>query len=166
MIKGINFEKFKMKDFLYLKNITDGFDNFSHICFYCDYNEYENFILMLINESRDSYFDFYFYEIKEDEKYTFLNTYICDNIIKEFDFEKDKLYFNTRDVTEEILKFLIKISFEEVLFSTFYFKNPDVTVWTNYNKQLILFFRDNEDFYKYKTIGENLFLKILFEKCL
>lgn len=164
MIEGIKFEDFNNYNFLYIKNILEGIENFKHICFTGEYEEYNLFIKTIIKNSENSFLDFYFANIEETEKQVFYNFNNYGNIIKRFKFEKDKIYFNINNLDNEIIDFITEISYKEILFSTFYFKNPSMTLWTNYNNQFILFFEDNVDILKYKNLAKELNLKILFEK--
>ncbi len=164
MIKGINLDKFKQYNFLYVENILYGIENYKHICFTADYKNYKLFIKMMIEENKKSFLDFYFSNIQENEKQLFYNFNNYDNILKRFKFEKDKIYFDINNLDDEIIDFIIEISYEEILFSTFYFEEPKITLWTNYNKQFILFFENNINISKYKLLAKNLNLKILFEK--
>lgn len=164
MIKGIKFEDFNNYNFLYIRNVLEGIENFKHICFTVEYEEYNLFIKTIIKNSENSFLDFYFANIEENEKQVFYNFDNYGNIIKRFKFEKDNIYFNINNLDNKIIDFITEISYKEILFSTFYFKNPNMTLWTNYNKQFILFFEDNVDILKYKNLAKELNLKILFEK--
>lgn len=164
MIKGINLENFKQYNFLYIENILDGIEKFKHICFYGEYENYANFIKFIIKENKLSFFDFYFSRLKENEKEYFYNFKNYDNIINRFKLNEEEIYFNVEDIDEEILDFITEISFKEILFTTFYFKQPSIVLWTNYNNQFILFFEEDEFIQKYKEEAQKLNLKILFEK--
>ena len=164
MIKGKNLVQFRQYNFLYIKNILEGIEEFKHICFTGNYKEYSTFIKTIIDNNEKSFFDFYFPNINENEKQVFYNNNNYDNIIKRFKFSKDEIYFNVDDVDEDVLNFITEISYKEILFSTFYFKNPSMVLWTNYNKQFILFFKEDTFILKYKKLAKNLNLKILYEK--
>ena len=163
MIKGKNFNEFKQYNFLYIKNILDGIENFKHICFYGEYESYVNFIKFIIKDNKLTFFDFYFSKLKESEKQVFYNFSNYDNIINKFNIDEEEIYFSVNDIDDEILDFIIEISFKEILFTTFYFKEPSMTLWTNYNSQFVLFFEQDKFIQKYKELAQSLNLKILFE---
>ena len=164
MINGINIEQFKKYNFLYISNVLQGIENYKHICFTGQFKDYKSFIKSLVEDNKLSFFDFYFCNLQENEKQAFNKINNYDNIIKRFKFNKDELYFNIEHIDDEVFEFILKISYEEILFSTFYFKDPAMLLWTNYNKEFILFFKDDRDILKYKKLSEKLNLKILFEK--
>ncbi len=164
MIIGKNLDEFKKYNFLYIKNILEGIENFKHICFKGNYESYNLFIKSLIRDNKNGFFDFYFSNLEKNEKEVFYTSNNYVNIIKRFKFNKDKLYFNIDDVDEEIVDFITEISYKGILFSTFYFKNPSMTLWTNYNNQFILFFESDEFILEHKKLAKNLSLEILFEK--
>lgn len=164
MIKGENFEKFIKRDFIFIKNIFEGTEKYKHICFSGEYEEIEKYILHLIKENEKVFFDFYYSNLSKENKENFLNSIVYDKIIEEFDFCENEIYFDTKNASLDILKFILKISFNEILFSTFYFEKPKITIWTNYNKQIILFFEKEEDFIKQKEIGLKYGLNTIFEK--
>ncbi len=165
MIVGKNIEEFSKYNFLYIENILDGIEKFKHICFTADYKNYNLFIKIIANKSKKSFFDFYFSNLNENEKQAFYNLENYDNIIKRFKFNKEDIFFDLKDIDDEIFNFITKISYKEILFSTFYFDNPNITLWTNYNKQFILFFKDEQFILECKKIAKDLNLEILFEKC-
>lgn len=163
MIKGVNKSIFDKYNLMYIDNVLYGIENFNHICFTGKYEEYKNFIQFLIKNNEQSFFDFYFANLKEAEKEYFLNNQQYKNILTKFEFKKDNIYFDTKHIDQEIFDFITKISFEQMLFSTFYFKNPSLILWTNYNKQFILFLKDN-DTQKYINIAKDFGLNIVFKK--
>lgn len=118
----------------------------------------------MILENEDVFFDFYFSLINQEEREKLLsykNTY--RDFINKFELDKNKIYFDVKDLYDNILDFILEISYNEYLFSTFYFKYPNMTLWTNYNKQFILFFKDKTLIEKYKNIAKDFKLNILFE---
>lgn len=163
MIKGFNKTIFDKYNLMYIDNVLYGIEKFNHICFTGEYKQYKNFIQILIKNNEESFFDFYFANLKEDEKAHFFNNKQYKNVLKKFYFEKDNIYFDTKHIDNEIFDFITKISFNQMLFSTFYFKNPSLILWTNYNKQFILFLKD-DDIQKYINVAKNFGLNIVFEK--
>lgn len=164
MIKGNKIDIFLKNDFIFIDNINTGLKEYTHICFFGEYKSIEKFILNIIKENKKCFFDFYFSNLCDNDKENFLKTINYDKIINKFNFCKDEIYFDASNVNEEILKFIIKVSFNEILFSSFYFESPKITIWTNYNKQIIVFFNENKDFIKYKKLGIDKGLDIIFEK--
>lgn len=163
MIKGINIEQFKKYNFLYISDILQGLESYKNICFTGSFKVCKNFTQTLIDDSKLSFFDFYFCNLKENEKQVFNKINNYDNIIKRFSFNKDELYFNINDINDEIFELILKISYEGLLFSTFYFKEPSMVLWTNYNKEFILFFKDCHCIEKYQNLLKELNLKIVFK---
>lgn len=167
MKKGINLNSFKQKNFIYFENIQDGFDKFNHICFTSDFTSFKNFVYEVIKSTKgEKFFDFYFANLNETSKNKILeySTKHNINLTKEFEFSKNHIYYNVDDFNKEILDFILQISFDETLFSTFYFSKPYFTIWTNYDKKFVLFGTDKQDLLTYKNIAEKLNLQILFEK--
>lgn len=112
MIIGKNLDEFKKYNFLYIKNILEGIENFKYICFKGNYESYNLFIKILINDNKNSFFDFYFSNLEKNEKEVFYTSNNYVNIIKRFKFNKDKLYFNIDDVDEQIIDFITEISYK------------------------------------------------------
>lgn len=163
MIKGLDINSFKKLNFIWFDNIKYGFENFSHICFTSDFYNFKKYIYHVINITEgDKFFDFYFANLDKTSKNTVLDYFIKNNfnLYKKIQFNEGEIYYNISDFNEE-LDFILKISFEEVLFSTFYFNKPQITIWTNYDKKFILFTK--EDLSTHEEIAKKYNLEILFK---
>lgn len=127
----------------------------------------ENFLMFFTKllEGKDEtrgYIDFYFSRIKEDREEALYSQ--CSGpvrgILHQLFLEVRTKYPNQEfvfvEMTRETLFCLLTISYEELLFSSFYFIHPTLTVWSNYNGRFLLFTKEEE------TKREAI---ILAEKC-
>lgn len=162
MINGENYINFSKNNMFYIKNFNEG-NNYPHICLYANYDDYNSFIKYIIKNCETSFVDFYFANLQSSQKQIFYNKGY-ENIIKNFNFVKDEIFYNLNCLDEQALNFLIKISFDELLFSTFYFKNPDAILWTNYCGKWVLFFKHIDDLKYFEQIIKNFNIKIKFKK--
>ena len=129
------------KGFIYFNNVLDGFMLYNSKKNVTNFEEFKNYIKDLILKSEEAYFDFHFSRLNLEEQNNLLSkNFDYKNIINKFNLDKDKIFYSLKDLEDDILEFILEISFKEYLFSTFYFKNPYVTVWSNYNGEYISFF--------------------------
>ena len=132
-------EEIRKKGGIVIDNITEGFAKYDYEMLEKTAEEYIELILGLLklNGEENSYFDFYYNRLNEEEKRFFR---ISLSVEEKSVFEKmqldDGIYYR---LTEEIVPLLVGISFREVLFSSFYFCKEPCTIWGNYDKKFVMF---------------------------
>ncbi|MGL4991853.1 MAG: hypothetical protein ACRC57_11930 [Sarcina sp.] len=161
-ISEIEFDK---KVNVKVKNINYGFYNYEYIFMkakeelgYKDFKvknkkffDFENRFISVIKEiydlSNEMIFDFYVEYINNEVKNS-----ICENLdiyekkifLEMLDsVDSNNRYFSTNNKNE--LELLIKLCTRELFFITFYFIEPDITIWGNYNMKLPIFLLNNDD---------------------
>lgn len=161
-ISKIEFDK-KVK--VKVKSVNSGFCNYKFIFMkakdnlgYKDFKveneiffDFEKRFILTIKElfhlSNEMIFDFYVEYINNEVKNS-----ICANLdvsekriflemLKYAD--SNNRYFSTND--KEELELLIKLCTRELFFITFYFIEPDITIWGNYNMKFPIFLSNNDE---------------------
>ena len=161
-LKNLRLEDVK-ENILYIEDINEGLKSFNNGILTIKSDEtsvvnFKNFLLELDNELivdyygnkiNDIAFERMINVLKDEEK-----LYLKE--IKE-KYSEELFFYN---IEEKFLEIILKLSLEEILFSSFYIKN-EVTIWGNYNKKFILFFKDKNKEKIYKDIAEknNLILE-------
>ena len=74
------------------------------------------------------------------------------------DFNDKDIYFKIEN--KNILNVFIKLSLRGILFSTFYFVDDEITIWSNYDYKFVVFFNKEETLKKYKLLVERYKLTI------
>lgn len=137
---------------LYIKDVFDGFEKLSSITLEGNYISYANFIRHFLKQD-NFFFDFYYGDIQVNERVKFNSMIeeigISSCILDKFYFEKGKIFFQSVDC--EVLDFVTKISYHNILFSTFYILNPKITIWSSYDGQVLVFFEKHNEY-----IGEDI----------
>lgn len=106
--------------------------------------ELEKFLRKLVMENgvENSYFDFYYGTLMEEEKQRIRENLTVKEcaVLEERGFSKsrEEVYFA---YDEELFGIAIKLSLNSYLFSTFYFARTGETVWTNYENRFLVFRR-------------------------
>lgn len=162
---GISEDNFKRDVTIRFNNINQGFSRFKYKTLQ-DKNSNGDFIGFMtecfkLNGGENSYVDFYYYTLKEGDKDRFKS--LLDKNDKIFfenciiNLEKNTVYYK---LTENYIPFLVNISVQETLFSTFYFTKIPCTIWSNFNKAFIIFFENEEDVTVYKRLAKKYDLDI------
>lgn len=162
---GINEEKFKESVNIRFNNINQGFSKFKYKNLEKNnaQGDFVGFILecFKINKNENSYVDFYYHSLIEEDKRAFKS--LLDNEEKIFfednvnSLNKNTIYFK---LTEKFIEFLVNISLREILFSTFYFTKIPCTIWSNYNEIFIIFFQNEEHIIIYEKLAKKYNLDI------
>lgn len=139
----INLEQLKNLNSIYLDNILDGFNKYPNINIEGSDDDVNNAIRALVdaNGFENSYGDFYYGRIDEEAK---SKVRVCLNeeeieLIESLELDKDNIFIL---LTPELLEILLKLTANEVLFSSFYFTKYPCLVWGNYGRKYPVFFKD------------------------
>lgn len=140
----IDLEELKKKNVIYIENIQEGFNKYPNTMFEGNEEQVNNAIRQLINLNglENSYADFYYGRLDHEEK----------NRVKAALDEKEviviaSLQLSAEDIflrlNSELLEILLKLTVNEVLFSSFYFSKYPCVVWGNYGRRYPVFFKDD-----------------------
>ena len=162
MLISINENDFKDKVSIRFNNITEGVNRFEKKILESDKSDdFEKSIIGFLQEAvklngvENSYVDFYYNTLEEDEKRRFKELLNCEDkeFIKKFEYENSEggIYYN---LTLESIPFITRITTQEVLFSTIYFVKEPFTIWGNYNKKFPTFNKEECICNKYENISK------------
>lgn len=123
---------------IYVKSIGDGLRNYQSEFLVLNGKEAEELFFKMWKTSGNehSFVDFYYFSLPEEAK-SKVNLKLT---------MEEKLYLDSYRVKEGevffpldemLLRIVVKLNECEMLFSTFYFTNPQSTWWGNYNKEYI-----------------------------
>lgn len=140
----IDLEELKKKSLIYIDNVQDGFNKYRNTMCEGTEDHVNNAIRQLVNANglENSYADFYYGRLDKDSK----------NRLKATLDEKEVMLIESLQLSEteifvrlntELLEILLKITANEVLFSSFYFTKYPCVVWGNYGKRYPVFFKDD-----------------------
>lgn len=150
----IDLEELKEKNAIYIENIQDGFNEYPNSLLEGTEEYVNNAIrkLFIENGLENSFADFYYGRLDNDGK----------NKVKAALNEKEilmveSLQLSAEDIfvrlNSELLEILLKLTANEVLFSSFYFTKYPCLVWGNYDKKYPVFFKDDSVM---QTIKKNI----------
>ncbi len=151
-IYEISTNDFKSTIDIRMNTVLEGLDNFDNITLDIDNSitNYEkellitDFIKKLFSNST-TYIDFYLSKLNELDYIKLLDSLneedkvILNSLYKE---NYRSIYFKVTSI--ELLEFFIRLSANNLFFITFYFKNPDITVWSNYNYNFLIFYNSHD----------------------
>ncbi|MDQ0150367.1 hypothetical protein ACFO6R_11225 [Eubacterium multiforme] len=152
------------------KNIMEGFNSYNNaIITYEDSinsesieNNFIEFLDKIYEDNKNLIVDYYGNVLSEEEFSRMLNELTEEekNILKTIknDFNDKDIYFKIEN--KNILNVFIKLSLRGILFSTFYFVDDEITIWSNYDYKFVVFFNKEETLEKYKLLGERYKLTI------
>jgi succinate dehydrogenase flavin-adding protein (antitoxin of CptAB toxin-antitoxin module) len=160
---------FKDKVSIRFNNITEGINRFENKTLESDKSDdFEKSLIGFLEEAvklngvENSYVDFYYNILEEDQKNKFKDFLSLEDkdFLKIFEEENSKggIYYN---LSLESIPFIVKITAQEILFSTIYFTKEPFTIWGNYNKKLPIFYNDEVIFNKYNSIAKIFNLKMV-----
>lgn len=140
----INLEELKKKNIIYLDKVQDGFNKYPNIILEGTEDEVNKGIRDIVkaNGLENSYADFYYGRLDEEAK---------NNVKAALD-EKEIALIESLKLSEneifirlnsELLEILLKLTANEVLFSSFYFAKYPCIVWGNYDKKYPVFFKND-----------------------
>lgn len=140
----ISLEELKNKNVLYIENIQDGFDKYPNLILEGTEEFVNNSIRQLFIENglENSYADFYYGRLDDDGKDKVKAALNEKEIMK-----VESLQLSAEDIfvrlNSELLEILLKLTANEVLFSSFYFTKYPCLIWGNYDKKYPVFFKDD-----------------------
>ncbi|WP_143318255.1 hypothetical protein [Clostridium sp. HBUAS56017] len=140
----ISLKELEKKNVVYIKNIQEGFDRYPNSILEGTEEHVNDVIrkLFSINGVENSYADFYYGTLNEEEKGAVKN--ILDEkeiiLIESFKLCPEDIFIR---LNSEILEILLKLTAREVLFSSFYFTKYPCLIWGNYNRRYPVFFKDD-----------------------
>ena len=131
-----------------IDTVLEGFNNFESITLNIDSAlstcEKETLIFNFVESlylKSDTYIDFYLNTLSIEEYTSLLNKLSEEDkfilaALKEENYTS--IYFKVSSI--ELLKFFVRLSTRELFFVTLYFKDIDITVWSNYNFNFLIFY--------------------------
>ena len=128
------------KGAIYFARIEEGFADYSYQIIEGSEAELKAYLTDLIHENgwENSWVDFYYGRLKEDEKER-VSAFLTDEekqFLESVNLGKEDLYFA---LTEELFEVTFRLSVTEMLFSTFYFTKEPCTVWSSFEKKILRF---------------------------
>lgn len=130
------------KGAIYIKNIEDGFENFSYERInLTQIQAVDYFSTLWKNNGKDkSFVDFYYYRLNEDSKKKAESVLSKEEVkyLQSHTVNWDCIIF---PLDETLLSIVIKLNASGMLFSTFYFLQPVCTCWGNYDQEYVVFRR-------------------------
>ncbi|WP_300380830.1 hypothetical protein [Clostridium sp.] len=140
----ITLEDLKKQNIIYLKNVQEGFNKYPNMILDGTEDHVNNAIRELVNKNglENSYADFYYGKLDQESKNKVKGALNEKEIafIESLKLMKEDIYFQ---LNSEILEILLKLTVNEVLFSSFYFTKYLCVVWGNYDKKYPVFFKDD-----------------------
>jgi hypothetical protein len=154
IISCIQEEDLADKPAILINNVEEGFENYEYLVLQGEKEAFEQFLtqVMVLNGTADSYADFYYARLDENEKEYFHKALSKEN--RSFLLKgtwSEGIYYS---LDSRLLQFLLEITANELLFCTFYFTRYACTVWGNYGLQFPVFFRDGETKERYQKLAE------------
>lgn len=150
----IRLEELKKKNVVYLENIQDGFNKYPNSILEGTEEYVNNAIRQLVTENglENSYADFYYGRLDDYSKDTIRAALNEKEImlVESFQLSAEDIFVR---LNSELLEILLKLTANEVLFSSFYFTKYPCLVWGNYDKKYPVFFKDDSVM---ETITKNI----------
>lgn len=129
---------------IYLEGIQEGFDKYDWEQIPLDA---KTAVEKLTEEwmrcgKENAWADFYYFTLPEDAKEKIREVLTEEEIdyLGELEKNADGIIF---PLEERLLSLLVKLNEKEMLFSTFYFTEPESTWWGNYNQTYVVFRKKN-----------------------
>lgn len=145
---------FKERVKIRFSNINQGLEKYKMKFLMGSEEGLKDFLIeaMELNGRENSFVDFYYGNLDAESRKRFLSLLKED----EQDFKEalsgidhGQIYFQLR---ENIAPVLLRLSLDEILFSTFYFTAPGFTIWGNYGRKFPCFYKEEEELEYYKNI--------------
>lgn len=141
-MKRISLEQLKQAGAIYFNKIEEGFEQYPYHILEAEEEQLKNGLKEKIKQNGEGhcFVDFYYGRLdkKEKERVDAVLTKAQRAYIDRMQIGSDDLYF---ELTDELFEITFHLSVNECLFSTYYFTGNPSTVWSNYNKQLVVFER-------------------------
>lgn len=143
MTVKMNLEEFKNINVIYIENIQDGFNKYPNLILEGTEEYINNAIKQLININglENSYADFYYARLDQEGK-NIVKAALDEKeimVIESLQLSSDKIFLG---LNPELLEILLKLTANEILFSSFYFVKYPCVIWGNYGKRYPVFFKD------------------------
>lgn len=148
-MRQIEEEQFLQQDILYFKHLQSGMNRY-----YWDVLEgrSESYLKLLksiyeLKEESKLYVDFFYNQLDAMAKKKLRDMLlpnekiILQRLLQKHNSSNSVFY----ECDERWIEFFLQLSYREILFQTFYFSNPQITVWTNYKGKFIVFTKSQED---------------------
>lgn len=139
----ISLDELKKKNIIYINNIMDGFHKYPNSTIEGTEEEVNNLVrnIVKLNGLENSYADFYYGRLDNEAKDKVKERLNKKEIefIESLNLDKDNIYLR---LNIELLQILLKLTSNEILFSSFYFTKYPCTVWGNYGNKYPIFFKD------------------------
>ncbi|MEG1004265.1 MAG: hypothetical protein RSF37_12730 [Clostridium sp.] len=160
-----NIDKKSFEEVIKVKptNIINGFDDYTSAIIIDDRGKGKETELKFYNLLNKYYIeeeklvaDYYGNAIEEDEFNNMISQLeeedrkILTNIRK--DLNKDSIYFEIE--SKKDLYLLLTLSLKNILFSTFYFKSGEFTIWSNYDYKFVIFFNNESSLKDFEKIAK------------
>ncbi|MGL4849840.1 MAG: hypothetical protein ACRC28_13100 [Clostridium sp.] len=152
--------KEELENIIYIEDIGKGLNNYTNGLLEvgnATVSEFKEFIKEI---NKDIVVDYYGNIIKDKEFELLVKTLSKkeEHYLREIREKKEKSVIFA-EVEDEFLEIIIKLSYEEILFSSFYLGNA-MTIWGNFNKEFVIFFEEDVEIEKIKKLAEKYNLKI------
>ncbi|PRR81633.1 hypothetical protein [Clostridium vincentii] len=140
----IHLEELKKKNIIYIESIQEGFNKYPNTMLDGSEEQVNTAIRQLfnINGLDNSYADFYYGRLNQQEKNR-VQAALDEKevmVIESLQLSTDDIFIQ---LNSELLEILLKLTANEVLFSSFYFAKYPCLVWGNYGKRYPVFFKDD-----------------------
>ena len=153
---------------IYIRNITEGMQNYLYCILEGTKEQHYSLLEKLLESGKphSTFADFYFKRVNPSNIELFrkhLNeeqSFLFDQLVKEGHESGVEEEFLLLELTKEILSLLLHISFEELLFSSFYITKPPCTIWSNYGGRFILFTREQEQYDTIITLAKEIGMQV------
>ncbi|MGL5417250.1 MAG: hypothetical protein ACRDAU_16400 [Clostridium sp.] len=157
-MKALNKEE--IKNILYIEEIQYGLNNYTNALLNVDNAKISEIKEFMKEIEENIVIDYYGNIIKENE---------FNLLVKELSKEEEKYLKELRaseetkviftEIEERLLDIAIKLSYEEILFSSFYL-GKKITIWGNFNKEFVMFFEKDIDIEEIKILAKKYNLEI------
>ena len=145
-MKNYTLEEFQKLVPMYVDSVMEGFGEYPSVVLDGDNIDLVTVITSLTEQTgyEQCYADCYYYRIPQEAREKLKMHYSADEIavIETSGLTKEK-YFVQLD--SALLSVLLRISMDEMLFSTFYYPTLGIMIWSNYEKQFPVFFASEQE---------------------
>lgn len=161
MFRSVSEEEMKRRKAILIKNVEDGFREYSSVILKGDKNSMQSFLEKCLRENeKEAFADFYYPVLSPEHKEAFLKGLDEDGrkILSAFECSSGQVFY---PLMEDNLSFLAEMTAKNWLFSSFFFTRYPAVVWGNYNLEYPLFCRDSVTLDFYKKIALECGLELL-----
>ncbi len=149
-MRYVNISELEKLNGIYISNINVGMEE--HLCYILQGSKEQHYKLLVelgkLNEPDGSYVDFYYKRI-DDSNINLIRKHLTeeencllDTAIEKAKETKEEEEFIITELTKENLKLFLSLSYQELLFSSFYFTHLPCTIWSNYRGRFVLFAKE------------------------